>query len=120
MRQVLAPAGVATRVFRRRFSSVPLDVEFEVAAAPGGTVAGRVMRVGSRWVLGRVRSTAPLLESNRVRKGFWDTWFDVYVLPEMPVTVTVRRPAMRSRIVVGALALLVVAAAATTVFLVAY
>lgn len=84
-----------------------------------GPVSGAVERVGSRWIFGRTTSIAPLRGFNSVRKGFWDTLFEVYVTSDSPVAVTLTRPALRSRVLVGALALFVVAVAAATVLLVA-
>jgi hypothetical protein len=119
MRGITAPAGERTLVFRRRFSSLPLEVEFESATEAGGPPSGTVERVGSRWILGRTTSTIPLSSINRLRKGFWDTFFDIYVIPAEPVTLMVTRPALRNRLLLGGLALLVVAVAAAIVFLLA-
>lgn len=103
MRQITIPAGQRTLIYRRRFSSIPQQVEFTATAA-GGTVE----RVGSRWILGRTHDSVPLVEHNSVRKGYWDTFFEIFVTPDREVTVTVPRARMLRRVVIGALAVSVV------------
>ncbi|MBI5158012.1 MAG: hypothetical protein HZA58_08390 [Acidimicrobiia bacterium] len=110
MRTITIPAGARTLVFRRRFSSLPRTIRFD-ADAPGGTVE----RIGSRWILGRTPSTGPLQSHNEVRKGYWDTFFEIFVTPDRPVRVTIARPRLARRLLIGSLALAVVAAAAVVV-----
>lgn len=98
-RQITIAAGERTRVFRRRFSSLPEEIEFTSSSA-GGTVE----RVGSRWILGRTHSEQPLAGTNRVQKGYWDTIFEVFVTPAQPVVVTVHRPKLRWFVPILALA----------------
>ena len=69
MRGITAPAGERTLVFRRRFSSLPLEVEFESATEAGGPPSGTVERVGSRWILGRTTSTIPLSSIKPAAQG---------------------------------------------------
>lgn len=102
MREIAIPAGQRTLVYRRRFSSIPQEIEFTSSSA-GGTVE----RVGSRWILGRTRSEQPLAAVNRVRKGYWDTFFEVFVTPTQHVEVLVQRPRMRRFALVLALAVAV-------------
>lgn len=99
MRQITIPAGQRKLVYRRRFSSLPQEIEFTSTSA-GGTVE----RVGSRWILGRTRSEQPLAAANRVQKGYWDTFFEVFVTPAQPVVVTVLRPRLRRAVLILALA----------------
>jgi hypothetical protein len=106
MREITIPAGQRTLVYRRRFSSIPQEIEFTSSSA-GGTVE----RVGSRWILGRTHREQPLAVANRVRKGYWDTFFEVFVTPAQPVVVTVPRPRMRGVLLIAALVVLVVAIA---------
>ena len=106
MRQITIPSGQRTLVYRRRFSSIPQEIEFTSSSA-GGTVE----RVGSRWIFGRTRSEQPLAAANRVRKGYWDTFFEVFVTPLQPVVVTMQRPRMRRVWLILALVVLVAAIA---------
>lgn len=116
-RSMEIPAGRRTRVFRRRFGSLPLTVDLEVESASGKAVSGTVERVGSRWILGRTRSTRPLEKNVRLSKGYWDTFFDIYVTPDQGVAVIVSRPPMADRRwLLGAAALIVIATAAVAGF----
>jgi len=107
MRQLTIPAGKRTLVFRRRFSSIPQDIEFTAAAADGRSPQGTVERIGSRWILGRTATEQPLAQVNRLRKGYWDTFFEVFVTPVESVEVTVSRPRMRRAVLILALVLVV-------------
>ena len=106
---VIAP-GVRTRIFRRRFSSLPQTIRFG-ADRPGGTVE----RVGSKWILGRTESTSPLQSHNEVRKGYWDTFFEIFVTPEHDTLVTIARPRLARGLLVASLALVAIAVAAVFV-----
>ncbi len=110
MRQITIPAGQRTLVYRRRFSSIPQQIEF-TSSSPGGTVE----RVGSRWILGRTHESLPLAERNSVRKGYWDTFFEIFVTPEREVTVTVPRARLLRRVLIGSLvaAVIVIAVVVT-------
>jgi hypothetical protein len=113
-RTIQIPGGVRTLVFRRRFSSIPQTIRFE--ADPAG---GTIERIGSKWVLGRTRSTQPLQTSNEISKGYWDTFFEIYVTPDRPVRLTIDRPRMARLLLIASLVLVVVAVAAVVMFRVA-
>jgi hypothetical protein len=106
-RTITISAGERTRIFRRRFSSLPQTVQFD--AVPAG---GKVERIGWRWILGRNRSATPLESRNVVTKGYWDTFFEIYVTPEHDTVVTIARPRLARRLLIGTLAIAVIAAAA--------
>jgi hypothetical protein len=114
MRQITIPAGERTRVFQRRFSSIPQEVAFTVT---GDRISGKVERIGSRWILGRTRSEQPLAPVNRLRKGYWDTFYEVFVVSDYPVVVEVARPRMARLVLVLALVVLVAAVAVIAVTL---
>ncbi len=90
--------------------------EFSAAAVSGGAVTGTIERVGSRWILGRTHSSSPLLAQNEVRKGYWDTFFEVFVTANIPVTVVVPRARLSHRMLIGVLAVAVIAAAAAVAY----
>ena len=111
MRSLEVPPGQQTRVFRRRLSSLPLTVTLRAKPLRhGDPVGGIVERVGSRWIFGRTRSTVPLAGHVVVMKGFWDTFFDVLVTPDVPVVLDVESPRMRNRAAIWGLAAIVVSA----------
>jgi hypothetical protein len=106
-REITIDPGQRALVFRRRFSSLPQTIQFN--ATPAG---GIVERIGSRWILGRTRSVMPLQVHHELRKGYWDTFFEIYVTPDQAVRVTVARPRLERRLLIGALATFVIAVAA--------
>ena len=71
-------------------------------------MAGTIERVGSRWILGRTHETVGLAAQNVVKKGYWDTFFEVFVTPDRAVTVSIARPRLAKRLLIGALVLAVV------------
>lgn len=107
-------------MLRRRFSSIRGVFEFEVTPREGGhPISGTVERIGSRWVFGRTTGTQALAPRFTVDKGFWDTFFDVYVTPDTPATIRLTRSRGGNRaawllgvlVVVSAAAVLIVALA---------
>jgi hypothetical protein len=100
-------AGERSLIVRRRFSSIPLVFNIDIASVDGTPPTGTVERVGSRWIFGRTRMLVPLGARNRVEKGFWDTFFDVYVIPDRPVQVTMGRTRTSNRFNLGVLAAIV-------------
>lgn len=108
MRQITIPGGQRTLIYRRRFSSIPQDVTFTTT---GASVTGTVERVGSRWILGRTHESVPLAARTTVRKGYWDTFFEIFVTPDREVTVMVAGARMARPLLIGGLALAVVAIA---------
>lgn len=107
---------VRTRVIRRGFSSLPQVFEFTASAEQGGEVSGTVERVGSRWILGRTNTSFPLRSHNEVRKGYWDTIFEVFVTSDTAIRVAVTRPRLTHRLLIGTLVAAVVVAAAAVLY----
>ena len=66
-------------IYRRNFSSVPMDIRFEAVSLDGGTPSGTVTIRGSDWVFPKSAITQPLSPQNRVHAGFWDTFFSIEV-----------------------------------------
>jgi len=110
-------AGERSLVVRRRFSSVPLVFDIDVAAVDGTPPTGTLERSGSRWIFGRTKALVPLGARNRVVKGFWDTFFDVYVTPDRAVTVTMARKRTAHRLTIGLIAAVVLIAALAVYYL---
>ena len=107
MNEEHSPTGERSLVVSRRFSSIPLVFDIEVATLDGSPPTGTLERVGSRWIFGRTRRLVPLGARNLVVKGFWDTFFDVYVIPDRPVQVTMGRTRTSNRFNLGVLAAIV-------------
>jgi hypothetical protein len=92
--EILARSGERTRVIARSFSSVPATISFEAVPLDGGErVGGRVEVIGSRWVFPKQPVVTGLTRHNTVTKGYWDTFYRVFVTADRDVRVVVRRAA---------------------------
>jgi hypothetical protein len=90
VREILVKAGVRTPIVARRFSSIPATISFEASPVDGDDRAdGTVEVVGSNWVFPKPPVSADLARHNTVHKGFWDTFYRVYVTADRDVRVTV-------------------------------
>jgi hypothetical protein len=89
----LAP-GERRKVFKRSFSSVPLDYVFEARALNEGEEPEGIVEVkGSAWIFPKTPERQPLQGKNTVHAGFWDTFFSVTVTATNAIEVSV--PARR-------------------------
>jgi hypothetical protein len=92
MKEIVVRAGERTRVLHRFSSSIPQTFHFDTEPiTPGAVVSGTVEVHGSRWLFRKDPEIRPLLPSMSVSKGFWDTLFSVYVVPDQDVRITFRR-----------------------------
>lgn len=116
MREILARARERTPVVTRRFSSIPGTISFEAVPVDGSDHAdGTVEVIGSNWVFSKPPAVAPLLRHNTVHKGFWDTFYSVFVTADRNVRVRVEGTA-RSPVPWMLAGLVLAAAVAVTVF----
>ncbi len=115
MKEIQIAAGCKTRIIRRQFSSLATTYTFE-AVPVSGDLAGTVEIKGSDWIFPKSAKRVPLQPSNRVTAGVWDTFFSVYVIPEVDVVVTLPSKSLNSLPWLLGL-LLVVIVVAITLFL---
>jgi hypothetical protein len=98
MAEIIAPAGERTRVFRRFSSSLIQIIRIDVAPVDGTSPVSGLLEVrGSKWLFTRPPETHPLQPTMSVRKGYWDTRYAIYVIPDVDVRVTVHRPRLGAR-----------------------
>lgn len=89
MKEIQIAAGHKTRIIRRQFSSLATTYTFEVVPAnPNDGLVGTLEVKGSDWIFPKAAKRVPLQPNNRVTAGVWDTFFSVYVIPEVDVVVT--------------------------------
>lgn len=113
-------AGQRTEVYRRNFSSIPATICFEArTVAEGASLDGSIEVQGSNWVFSKAPVATPLQASNCVEKGYWDTFYSVYVTAETDVVVTVEKQPGTSWLLILLLALVVIALAASAFFAIA-
>jgi hypothetical protein len=93
MYETAVPAGTRRRVFRRVSSSLAQTIRIDAEPLDGsGDVSGLLEVCGSRWLFSKEPEVFALRSSQVVRKGFWDTRYAVFVIPDRDVRVTVHRP----------------------------
>ena len=97
MKEIQIAAGSRTRIIQRQFSS--LKVTYTFTASPMGQdshLAGTVEIKGSDWILPKPLQRLPLKPTNTVTAGVWDTFFSVYVIPEVDVVISLPSKSMGS------------------------
>lgn len=87
---VTARAGERTEIVRRFGGSIPTDFTIVVTPA-SGPVEGDLEVRGSRWIWWKDPERRPLVPSQTVTKGFWDTRFSVVVIPRHDARVEAYR-----------------------------
>ena len=81
-------AGERARVLQRFSNSLQASYGFDVEPmVPGQEVSGTVEVKGSNWIFPKPITTQQLAASNSVEKGMWDTFYSVYVIPNIDVRV---------------------------------
>ena len=81
-------AGEKAVIYRRNFSSVPMQIHFEAIAANGDPPEGKVKIRGSNWIFPKSPSQQPLQRANVVSAGFWDTFFAIAVTADTDLMIT--------------------------------
>lgn len=112
MKEIQITAGCKTRIIRRQFSSLSTVYTFKVIPTiQDSYLAGTVEIKGSDWIFPKPAQRIPLQSSNTVVAGVWDTFFSVYVLPEVDVVVTMPSKSFGGLLWLMGLALVVVVVA---------
>lgn len=89
MQEIQIAAGCKTRIIRRQFSSLVTTYAFDVTPViQHSHLAGIVEIKGSNWIFPKPVQRVPLQPSNVVTAGVWDTFFSVYVFPEVDVVIS--------------------------------
>ncbi|WP_155834605.1 hypothetical protein [Leptolyngbya sp. PCC 6406] len=81
-------AGETAIIYRRSFSSVPIEICFYATALAGSDPKGELEIQGSRWVFPRPPLLYPLQPQNIVKAGFWDTFFKIKVTAHIDLEIT--------------------------------
>jgi len=89
MREIEIKRGRATKIFSRVCSSIPELIEFEAEPMrPGEEIHGMIEIRGSSWIIAKKPIPQPLEKSNRIKKGYMDSNFAIYVIPDVDVRIT--------------------------------
>ena len=113
-REISIRQGERVRIIRLLFDSIPQIVRFAAEPTDGqGAVGGTVEVAGSKWLFSKPVATRPLAAENAVEKGFWDTFYSIYVTPDRDVTIRFESKHFHIKYLVYALIGVVVLAAAS-------
>jgi len=92
MARIEIKAGERKRIIRRFSSSVVATYQFSAKPVDSNDkVSGRVEVKGSRWLFSKPVETQALQQLNSVKKGRWDTFYSVYVAPDVDAKITLKK-----------------------------
>lgn len=112
MQNIQIAAGHKTRIIRRQFSSLMTTYTFNAAPImPNGDLAGTVEIKGSNWIFPKSIERVPLQPTNTFTASVWDTFFSVYVIPEVDVVISLPSKSLGGLLwLIGLVAVIVVLA----------
>ncbi len=93
-RTISCAAGEWTPIFRHRFVQMPYAWTVTFVAADGGpltgAVAGEVKETRSSWIIPNSPTLLPLAATMYFRRGWWNTFYSVYVKPTHDVIAQIQ------------------------------
>ncbi len=82
-------AGERKRIIRKFSSSIVATYKFSVEPVnPSEDISGTVEIKGSNWLFPKPAETQELQQQNSVEKGMWDTFYSVFVTPDVDVNIS--------------------------------
>lgn len=89
MQPTQAPAGQRTILYRIRQGSIPMEFDFTVAPLrEGEELRGELEVTASSWIVPGEPRRMPLQSRHQVKRGFFNTFFTLAIIPEVDVMVT--------------------------------
>lgn len=119
MKPIHAPAGQRTILKKIRQGSIPMEFDFTIEpASPGTPLKGLMEVAASHWILPQTPTQFPLESRHRIKRGMWNTFFTITIIPDVDVVVTrpedpssEGKPSMFLWVILAIAVLLVIAAA---------
>jgi hypothetical protein len=85
----IARAGERTLLYRIRQGSIPIDFDFTVTPVhPHQALGGALEVSASAWIFTSTPQRFPLQARHQLRRGFWNTFFSIEIIPAVDVHVT--------------------------------
>ncbi len=112
-------AGERKRILYRFGNSLQTDYAFSATPKDDSRpVSGTIEVKGSGWLSPKPATNQSLQSQNRVFKGAWDTFYSVYVTPDVDVEVTLTKGRSGSPMLIVwvAVGLIILATVATLIF----
>jgi len=89
MATIAIKAGERQRIIRKFSGSIVATYQFSAEPVNStDTLSGTVEVKGSRWLFSKPVETQSLQRQNSVHKGMWDTFYSVYVVPDVDVDIS--------------------------------
>lgn len=85
-------AGEKVEIYCRRFSSLPLVIEFGASAKEHNKSYGCIEIESFGLMLNQPNRTIALDAYNSIKVGFWDTFFRVLIKADYDLEVTIPKP----------------------------
>ncbi len=89
-RTISCAAGEWTPIFRHHFVQMPYAWTVTFAAVDGGIVTGEVKETRSSWIMPNPPTLLPLTATMYFQRGWWNTFYSVYVKPERDVVAQIQ------------------------------
>ncbi|TLD68760.1 hypothetical protein FEM03_20720 [Phragmitibacter flavus] len=88
MRTTIAPAGQRTEIYKIRQGSIPMHFDFTVEPVEDGAKLSGVLEVtSSAWIIPQAPQRLPLQARHQVKRGMFNTFFTLAVIPDVEVRV---------------------------------
>ena len=85
---MLARAGERTVLYRIRQGSIPIDFDFTVTPVHSGQMLTGYLEVrASAWIIPGAPEQIRLLPRHQLRRGFWNTFYTLTIVPEVDVQI---------------------------------
>lgn len=106
-------AGERCRIIRRFSNSLSMTYSFRAESMKAGEpLSGKIEIAGSKWLFPKAPQTQALKRDNSVSKTVWDTFYSVYVTPDVDARIMLERSRILNLLPLLITAILITAVAA--------
>jgi|GEM_PF-2046194 len=89
MNTTIAPAGARTVIYQIRQGSIPVELNFLVQPLDDNEeLHGELEITASSWIIPGTPERMPLQSRHQVRRGMWNTFFTLAVIPQVDVKIS--------------------------------
>ena len=111
-------AGERKRVLRKFSNSMAMTYNFSAEPInPDQEVSGTVEINGSNWIFPGKPVHQKLVAENAAVKGMWNSFYSVFVTPDVDVRVTFARSSLKAPLILALLVSVVIIAAVSVILM---
>jgi len=97
MARIEIKAGERKRIIRKFSSSIVATYKFSAEPVDSNdNISGKIEVKGSNWLFPKSAETQDLQQQNSVQKGMWDTFYSVFVTPDVDVKIKMEKSGIGS------------------------